>query len=79
MQVLQFTEPAGNSILPMKIMVICDILNVVGNAFGIYYFGLGVEGVAVPTVISRLIAAAAIMHFTLNENSNSILKMNFKT
>ena len=26
---------SGNSILPMKIMVICDILNVVGNAFGI--------------------------------------------
>ena len=69
---------SGNSILPMKIMVICDILNVVGNAFGIYYLGLGVEGVAVPTVISRLIAAAAIMHFTLNENFKLHIKRTLK-
>lgn len=69
---------SGNSILPMKIMVICDILNVVGNAFGIYYLGLGVEGVAVPTVLSRLIAAAAIMHFTLNENFKLHIKRTLK-
>ena len=53
-------------------------LNVIGNAFGIYYLGLGVEGVAVPTVISRLVAAAAIMHFTLDENFKLHIKRTFK-
>lgn len=59
---------SGNAILPMKIMVTCDVLNVVGNAIGIYYLGLGVEGVAIPTVISRLIAAIVIMYCVLNKN-----------
>ncbi len=59
---------SGNAILPMRIMVTCDILNVVGNAIGIYYLGLGVEGVAIPTVISRLVAAIAIMYCVLNKN-----------
>ncbi len=59
---------SGNAILPMKIMVTCDILNVVGNAIGIYYLGLGVEGVAIPTVISRLVVAIVIMYCVLNKN-----------
>ena len=54
--------------LPMKIMLVCDVLNVVGNAFCIYYVGWGVEGVAIPTVISRFIAAIAILYYVLDEN-----------
>ena len=54
--------------LPMKIMLVCDVLNVVGNAFCIYYLGWGVEGVAIPTVISRFIAAIAILYYVLDEN-----------
>lgn len=69
---------SGNAILPMKIMVICDVLNVVGNAIGIYYLGLGVEGVAIPTVVSRIIAAIAIMYFTLNKNFKLHIKRTIK-
>lgn len=54
--------------LSMKIMLVCDVLNVVGNAFCIYYLGWGVEGVAIPTVISRFIAAIAILYYVLDEN-----------
>ncbi|MCR5027100.1 MAG: MATE family efflux transporter [Methanobrevibacter sp.] len=58
----------NNASLPMKIMAFCDILNVVGNAFCIYYLGWGVEGVAIPTVLSRLLSAIIILYFVLDEN-----------
>lgn len=58
----------NNAALPMKIMAFCDILNVVGNAFCIYYLGWGVEGVAIPTVLSRLLSAIIILYFVLDEN-----------
>ena len=52
----------------MRIMVVCDILNVIGNAFCIYYLGWGVEGVAIPTVISRFFSAAVILYFVLDKD-----------
>ncbi|SDA40076.1 MATE family efflux transporter [Methanobrevibacter millerae] len=58
----------NNASLPMKVMAFCDILNVIGNAFCIYYLGWGVEGVAIPTVLSRLLSALIILHFVLDEN-----------
>ncbi|MBR6024703.1 MAG: MATE family efflux transporter [Methanobrevibacter sp.] len=58
----------NNAFLPMKVMLICDILNVIGNAFCIYYLGWGVEGVAIPTVISRFLSAIVLLYFILDEN-----------
>ena len=58
----------NNAFLPMKVMLICDILNVIGNAFCIYYLGWGVEGVAIPTVISRFLSAIVLLYFNLDEN-----------
>ena len=58
----------NDALLPMKIMLICDVLNVVGNAFCIYYLGWDVRGVAIPTVISRMLAAVAIIYFVVDEN-----------
>ncbi|MBQ9025042.1 MAG: MATE family efflux transporter [Methanobrevibacter sp.] len=58
----------NNASLPMKIMLVCDILNVLGNAFCIYYLGWGVEGVAIPTVISRFLSAAVILYYVLDKN-----------
>ena len=54
--------------LPMKIMLVCDVLNIMGNAFCIYYLGWDVRGVAIPTVISRVVAALAVLHFVVDEN-----------
>jgi len=53
---------------PMKIMLVCDVLNVIGNAFCIYYLGWDVRGVAIPTVISRVVAALAIIYFAADED-----------
>ena len=58
----------NNADLPMKILLVCDVLNVVGNAICIYYLGWDVRGVAIPTVISRLLSAVLIMYFAVDED-----------
>ena len=58
----------NNATLPMQVMLVCDILNVIGNAFCIYYLGWDVRGVAIPTVISRVLAALIILYFALDED-----------
>ncbi|WP_407377723.1 MATE family efflux transporter [Methanobrevibacter sp.] len=58
----------NDAVLPMKIMLVCDVLNVIGNAFCIYYLGWDVRGVAIPTVISRVIAALAVLYFVVDED-----------
>ena len=64
--------------LPMKIMLVCDILNVVGNGFCIYYLGWDVRGVAIPTVISRILAAALILYFVADKNYKLHIKRTIK-
>ena len=64
--------------LPMKIMLVCDILNVAGNAICIYQLGWDVTGVAVPTVISRVLAALAILHFVIDEDYTLHIKKTFR-
>ena len=64
--------------LPMKIMLVCDILNIVGNAFCIYYLGWDVRGVAIPTVLSRVLAALAILYFAVDENYKLHIKHTLK-
>ena len=58
----------NNAFLPMQVMFICDILNIIGNAFCIYYLGWGVEGVAIPTVIARFLVAIILLYFIMDEN-----------
>ena len=58
----------NDATLPMTIMLVCDVLNVVGNAFCIYYLGWDVRGVAIPTVISRVLAALLILYHVLDED-----------
>ncbi|MEE0902032.1 MAG: MATE family efflux transporter [Methanobrevibacter sp.] len=64
--------------LPMKIMLLCDVLNVLGNAFCIYYLGWDVTGVAVPTVISRVAAALLILYFAIDEDYKLHIKRTLK-
>ena len=68
----------NKAVLPMNIMFICDILNVVGNAFCIYYLGWDVRGVAIPTVISRMLSAVLILHFILDEKYKLHIKRTLK-
>ena len=68
----------NNASLPMKILLVCDILNVVGNAICIYYLGWDVRGVAIPTVISRALAAILILYFIVDEDYKLHIKKNIK-
>ena len=68
----------NNAYTPMQILFVCDILNVIGNAICIYFLGWDVRGVAIPTVISRLLAAVLILHFVVDENYKLHIKKTLK-
>lgn len=58
----------GNSKVTMKISVIMNVINVVGNAVCIYGFHMEVEGVAIPTLVSRAVAGILIVVLLRNES-----------
>lgn len=57
----------GNSKITMTVSLIMNAINVVGNAILIYGFHCGVEGVAIPTLVSRMTAAILITVLLSNE------------
>ena len=46
----------GNSQITLKVSILMNIINVVGNAFCIFVLHLGVAGVAIPSLIARAVA-----------------------
>lgn len=52
----------GNSRVSMKVSIVMNIVNVSGNAICIYGLHMGVAGVAIPTLISRALAACMILY-----------------
>ncbi|MCI8609720.1 MAG: MATE family efflux transporter [Firmicutes bacterium] len=57
----------GNSSMSMKISIVMNIVNVCGNAILIFGFHCGVEGVAIPTIVSRILGAVAVIMLLRNE------------
>lgn len=57
----------GDSKVPMQVSIIMNIINVGGNAVLIYGFHRGTEGVAIPTLVSRITAAVIIIVLLCNE------------
>lgn len=53
---------SGNSKYPMTVSMISNVINVAGNAILIFGFRMGVEGVAIPTLISRAFCAVVVLH-----------------
>lgn len=53
----------GNSKLTMKISLLMNFVNVSGNAICVLGFKMGVAGVAIPTVLSRVVAASLTLFF----------------
>lgn len=61
----------GNSSVAMKISLLMNAINLGGNALLIFGFHMGVEGVAIPTLVSRTVACV-IMMFLLNNQKQTL-------
>ena len=57
----------GNSNIAMKTSLLMNSINVFGNALLIFGFHRGVEGVAIPTVVSRGVACVVILVLLNNQ------------
>ncbi|MEG1848860.1 MAG: MATE family efflux transporter, partial [Lachnospiraceae bacterium] len=63
----------GNSKVTMCISMIMNVINITGNAIMIYGLHMGVAGAAIPTVVSRIVAAVII--FVMLFNSNRVIHL----
>jgi putative MATE family efflux protein len=64
----------GNSSVSMKISLVMNAINVGGNALLILGLGMGVEGVAIPTLAARMVAAGAVLVLLRNPELDIHLK-----
>lgn len=53
----------GNSRFPMKVSLLSNVLNIVGNAIFIYVFRWSVAGAALATLISRVFSMAVVFYY----------------
>lgn len=60
----------------MYVSILMNIINVVGNYIGVFILHAGVAGVAVPTLISRIVVA--IIMFALSLNSSNLVYVKIK-
>lgn len=58
----------GNSRVSMQVSMIMNVINVCGNAILIFGFHRGTEGVAIPTLVSRITAAVLIVVLLCRQN-----------
>ena len=61
----------GNSAVAMKISILMNVINLGGNALLIFVLHRGVEGVAIPTLVSRTVACV-IMMFLMNNQKHTL-------
>ena len=59
----------GNSKLSMKVSLLMNGINLGGNAILIYLVGMGVAGVAIPTLVSRMVAAVVMLVLLRRKNN----------
>lgn len=59
----------GNSKVSMKTSLCMNGINIAGNAICVFGLHMGVEGVGIPTVISRATAAVIMLVIVRNENN----------
>lgn len=61
----------GNAQITLKISLLMNVINVVGNTIGVYVLKLGVAGVAIPSLVSR--GVAGVVFFTLLHNPDNLV------
>ena len=66
----------GDTKTPMIVSLMMNIINIIGNAVLIYGFHMGIEGVAYPTLISSVFAAAVT--YLLMRNQNKLIHFSKK-
>lgn len=59
----------GNSAVSMRVSVLVNIINFCGNAFCIFGLHMGVEGVAIPTLCSRMVGAVVMLSLCTREDA----------
>lgn len=64
----------GNSKITLKVSILMNIINVGGNAVCVFGLKMGVAGVAVPSLISRAIAALCL--YILLKNPANLIHLN---
>ena len=64
----------NNSRNPMVISVISNFMNIGGNAILIFGFGMGVEGAAISTLVSRIFCAIVVIIQLRRENEPIFIK-----
>lgn len=53
----------GNSKRPMRISIVSNLMNIVGNAIFIWGFDMGVAGAALSTLLSRIFCAVVVLAY----------------
>ena len=68
----------GNSRVSMQVAMVMNVVNVAGNAILIYGFHRGTEGVAIPTLVSRITAAVLIIILLCKEKNVVHIEKTFR-
>ncbi len=68
----------GNSAISMKISILMNGINVAGNAILVLGLHCGVEGVAIPTLVSRTVAAVMMVCLLFNQKLTIHLSKNMQ-
>jgi putative MATE family efflux protein len=56
--------------ITMYVSLLMNVINITGNAIGIFILRAGVAGVAIPTLIARIIAALLLTALACNKNNH---------
>lgn len=68
----------GNSQISMRVSMLMNLINVGGNAIFIYGFHSGTEGVAIPTLLSRMAAGIIIVCLLVREKYELHIQKSFR-
>lgn len=60
----------GKTGVTMNISIVANIINVIGNCVGVFVLHLGAVGVAYPSLISRILSAAAVTIFCFKKQNS---------